>query len=61
MNDSRPQPRARTEPWNDPTATPYVRLKGIFKSFGKQHAVDGVDLDIYKGEFFALLGPSGCG
>ena len=61
MNDSRPQPRARTEPWNDPTATPYVRLKGIFKCFGKQHAVDGVDLDIYKGEFFALLGPSGCG
>ena len=29
--------------------------------YGKTVAVDGVDLDIGKGEFMTLLGPSGCG
>jgi iron(III) transport system ATP-binding protein len=29
--------------------------------YGKTVAVDGVDLDIEKGEFMTLLGPSGCG
>jgi putrescine transport system ATP-binding protein len=28
---------------------------------GGAAAVDGVSLDIFRGEFFALLGPSGCG
>ena len=31
------------------------------KRFGDVAAVDGVSLDIFEGEFFALLGPSGCG
>jgi spermidine/putrescine transport system ATP-binding protein len=43
----------------DPAAS--VELKGVFKRFGGVTAVDGVDLSIRKGEFFALLGSSGCG
>ena len=31
------------------------------KRFGHQAVVDQLSLDIYEGEFFALLGPSGCG
>ena len=31
------------------------------KRFGLQAVVDQLSLDIYEGEFFALLGPSGCG
>ena len=31
------------------------------KRFGAVTAVDDLSLDIYQGEFFALLGPSGCG
>ncbi|MET9179078.1 ABC transporter ATP-binding protein [Kitasatospora aureofaciens] len=39
-----------------------VRLEGLAKSFdGRVRAVDGVDLEIGEGEFFAMLGPSGSG
>ena len=38
-----------------------VRLEGIVKKHGAFTALHGVDLDIYPGEFFALLGPSGSG
>ena len=31
------------------------------KRFGGTAVVDQLSLDIYEGEFFALLGPSGCG
>jgi putrescine transport system ATP-binding protein len=47
--------------WRDPGATPHLRLTDIVKTFGSTRAVDGVSLDIFPGEFFALLGPSGCG
>ena len=53
--------RSTFAPWNDPDATPLVRFEGVTKRFGDQVAVDDISLDIYPGEFFALLGPSGCG
>jgi len=40
---------------------PLVRFEGIAKRFGGLAAVDDLTLDIWPGEFFALLGPSGCG
>ena len=39
----------------------HVELRNLRKLYGKTVAVDGVDLDIAKGEFMTLLGPSGCG
>ncbi|MFT5043965.1 MAG: putrescine transport system ATP-binding protein [Porticoccaceae bacterium] len=48
-------------PWLDPEARPFIKLRGITKSFGAFTAVDKIDLDIYRGELFALLGGSGCG
>src|SRR5205823_8384840 len=42
-------------------ATPDIRLAGVRKLYGDVVAVDGVDLDIRRGEFFTLLGPSGSG
>ena len=53
--------RRRFAPWNDPSAKPYIRFKGVTKRFGDAVAVDNLSLDIYEREFFALLGPSGCG
>ncbi|MFZ3359087.1 MAG: ATP-binding cassette domain-containing protein, partial [Xanthobacteraceae bacterium] len=48
-------------PWADPAQSPLLRIDGVSKRFGAFTAVDGLSLDIYQGEFFALLGPSGCG
>ncbi|HYG89611.1 MAG TPA: polyamine ABC transporter ATP-binding protein [Azospirillum sp.] len=59
-----PQPirkPTRLEPWQDPAQTPYVRIERVTKRFGDFVAVDDVSLDIYRGEFFALLGGSGSG
>ncbi len=41
--------------------TPIVRIERLAKRFGEIKAVDGVDLEIGRGELFALLGGSGCG
>jgi spermidine/putrescine transport system ATP-binding protein len=38
-----------------------LRLSGLTKRFGDEVAVDGIDLEIGAGEFFSLLGSSGCG
>jgi len=38
-----------------------LRIEDLSKRFGGFTAVDRLSLDIFPGEFFALLGPSGCG
>src|SRR5436190_8212378 len=48
-------------PWSDSAARVLVRFDGVSKHFSGVAAVDRVSLDIFTGEFFALLGPSGCG
>ena len=63
----RPQPQPST------SETPLIRIRGLRKWFpitrgilfqkriGDVHAVDGVDLDIFKGETLGLVGETGCG
>jgi oligopeptide/dipeptide ABC transporter ATP-binding protein len=65
--NERPDAAPRTE------REPLVRLRGIRKLFpitrgilfqrhvGDVHAVDGVDLDIHRGETVGLVGETGCG
>jgi len=48
-------------PWMDPDAQPFIKVQSVSKHFGPFTAVDSVDLEIYKGELFSLLGGSGCG
>ncbi|MBD8163164.1 putrescine ABC transporter ATP-binding subunit PotG [Erwinia persicina] len=57
MNDVIPRPEGKA----DKALTPLLEIRNLTKSFDGQHAVDDVNLTIYKGEIFALLGPSGCG
>ncbi len=39
----------------------FISIRDVSKSFGPVRAVDNVSLDIAEGEFFSLLGSSGCG
>ncbi|MEI2807809.1 ABC transporter ATP-binding protein [Albidovulum sp.] len=43
------------------TTPPAVELRGVTKRFGAVTAVDRLDLTIRSGEFFTMLGASGCG
>jgi len=43
-------------------AAAYLRLRNVVKSYdGKSNAVDGITVDIERGEFITFLGPSGSG
>ncbi|WP_158785317.1 putrescine ABC transporter ATP-binding subunit PotG [Pantoea sp. BAV 3049] len=57
MNDAIPRPQQKA----GKALTPLLEIRNLTKSFDGQHAVDDVNLTIYKGEIFALLGASGCG
>lgn len=48
-------------PWNDPQQQPFIEIRSLSKRFGDFTAVDTIDLDIYHGELFTILGGSGCG
>ncbi|MGZ3141014.1 ABC transporter ATP-binding protein [Lentzea chajnantorensis] len=38
-----------------------IRVRGLEKAYGGHRAVAGVDLDVARGEVFAVLGPNGAG
>ncbi|MGR3984358.1 MAG: ABC transporter ATP-binding protein [Gammaproteobacteria bacterium] len=58
---AKPGAQYTERPWLDPDAEPFIRIQGVTKRFGAFIAVGNVDLDIYRGELFSLLGGSGCG
>ena len=40
---------------------PALKISGLYKNFDGKFAVDGLDLEISRGQFHALLGPNGAG
>lgn len=40
---------------------PVIQIRNLSKSYGAFRAVDGLNLDVHKGEIFGLLGPNGAG
>ena len=38
-----------------------LRLRQVYKRYGTQEVISGIDLDVHDGEFLVLVGPSGCG
>src|SRR6187401_3377016 len=51
MNNSNPSP----------TTELAVSATGLVKTFGDLRAVDGIDLEVRRGEVFGVLGPNGAG
>lgn len=43
------------------TATPKLQLEGVYKSFGNNHVLRGIDLTIPKGKSLVVIGGSGTG
>ncbi|MGY6661300.1 MAG: ATP-binding cassette domain-containing protein [Glycocaulis sp.] len=41
--------------------TPAIETRSLARRFGDKRAVDGIDLDVKRGEIFAVLGPNGAG
>ena len=46
-------------------AMPLIRLEGVTRVFTTEevetHALEGVNLEIHRGEYLSIAGPSGCG
>jgi len=40
---------------------PVVRMRGLRKAFGANRVLDGIDLDVPKGDVVVVIGPSGSG
>ncbi|RYD82392.1 MAG: ATP-binding cassette domain-containing protein, partial [Sphingomonadales bacterium] len=38
-----------------------ITLEGVSKAFGSNHVLDGVDLEVVRGESLAIIGQSGSG
>lgn len=38
-----------------------IRVDGLYKAFGEQRVLRGVDLDVHRGDLLAIVGGSGCG
>lgn len=55
------RPKLSLDPWQDPSAIPYIDIRQVSKNFDGIPAINHVSLSIYKGEFFSILGASGCG
>jgi ABC-2 type transport system ATP-binding protein len=43
------------------SAVPAIEVLDLQKTFGENHAVQGVSFDVKQGEIFSLLGPNGAG
>jgi ABC-2 type transport system ATP-binding protein len=43
------------------STTPSLLIRGLRKAFADVQAVDGIDLEVRRGECFGLLGPNGAG
>jgi ABC-2 type transport system ATP-binding protein len=58
---SKPERRNSVDDKRSPNAQNEIVINGLMKDFGDVRAVNGLTLEIRKGELFGLLGPNGAG
>lgn len=46
---------------NEPSAPPLLEISDLRVTYGTRTVVDGLTLDVHRGEIFGLLGPNGAG
>ncbi|HEY8564284.1 MAG TPA: ABC transporter ATP-binding protein [Beijerinckiaceae bacterium] len=46
---------------DDPHREAVIRVRGVEVAFGERKVLDGLDLDVYRGEILGFVGPSGGG
>ncbi|SHE25956.1 ABC transporter ATP-binding protein [Actinomyces glycerinitolerans] len=51
----------RPAPVGSPIQEPAIEVAGLVKTFGRLHAVDGLDLRVRRGQVHGFLGPNGAG
>ncbi len=61
MSDATRLDLRRPDAQTDPADGVLLRAKGLTKTFGEIAAVDGIDLEVRRGEAFGFLGPNGAG
>ena len=44
-----------------PVSEPIIRVRGLRAEYGERLVLDGIDLDVSRGEILVILGGSGCG
>jgi phospholipid/cholesterol/gamma-HCH transport system ATP-binding protein len=54
-------PSARAAGKPPSTNGPVIEVHGLHKSFGSQHVLRGIDLEVQLGETMVIIGGSGCG
>ena len=40
---------------------PVIEVRGLSKNFGAVHAVDNLDMTVFRGDIYGFLGPNGAG
>ena len=55
------RPRSRSDPLQDSEQGPAIEVKGVRFSYNGSEALRGVDLEVRRGEFVALMGRNGAG
>ncbi len=45
----------------DQTKSPIIEVRNLTKSFAEQRVLNGINLDVYRGEIMVIMGGSGCG
>ncbi len=59
--EEQPRNEAASRTAVGPGDEPAISLRGLTKTFGDFTAVDGIDLDVPRGQIFGFLGPNGSG